>query len=254
MLPELYGLLFEHERRYWWSRARRDLTVRLCRALGYPRTGQTARVLDVGCGTGALLNTLSAVGTAYGVDDSEIALEFCRQSGLRRVARASAQTLPIASQSMEVVTSLDVLEHLPDDLAALREMHRVMVDHGLLILMVPAFQLLWTDRDDRLGHQRRYRRAELGGKLARVGFDIQYCRYTNPSLFPIILGAIWIRRARGQQLHVSTDVASVPGAINELLFRWVLVENWLALRLRLPFGTTLLAVATKRSQAAEQNL
>jgi ubiquinone/menaquinone biosynthesis C-methylase UbiE len=249
MQPELYRLLFQNERRYWWSRARRDLTVRLCRAFGFTSQTRPVRILDVGCGTGALLHKLSEVGSAYGVDESEVALEFCHQSGLRRIARASAEQLPIADASFDVVTSLDVLEHLTNDTEAIREIHRVLVDRGLLILMVPAFQMLWTDRDDRLGHRRRYRRGELGSKLVRAGFDIQYCRYTNPTLFPIILGAIAMRRALGQSRHVSTDVASVPGILNELLFRWVVLENWVALKSQWAFGTTLLAVATKRSKS-----
>lgn len=251
MLPELYRLLFEHEQRYWWSRARRDLTLRLCHALRGNGYAPSARALDVGCGTGALVQALGGIATAHGVDESEIALALCRKAGLVRLTRASAERLPFTHSSMDVVTSLDVLEHLHDDVAALREIHRVLRPNGVLVLMVPAFQLLWTDRDDRLGHRRRYHRSELRTKLQIAGFRVLHCRYTNPSLFPILLAAIIGRRLMGENPHVSTDVASVPGPFNEVLYRWVQIENWAAMRVALPFGTTVIAVATAAPAGGE---
>src|SRR6185369_12538506 len=83
------------------------------------------RILDVGCGTGANLKMLAGYGSAEGVDISPQAVEFCRDRGLNSVRLGAAEQLPYDDDSFELVTALDVIEHLDDDVAGLREMRRV---------------------------------------------------------------------------------------------------------------------------------
>jgi len=242
---ELYSLMFEQERTYWWAQGRRDLTLAISSA-GLPSDHRCARnILDVGCGTGALLEVLAEEGVPHGVDSSELALAFCLRAGCTKLARASAEDLPFRSGTMDLLTSLDVFEHVPDDGKAARECFRILRPGGLLIVMVPAFQWLWTDRDDRLGHVRRYRKHEIARLLSEAGFRVERCTYTNISLVPVLMAAVLRGKLFESQRHVSTDIAAVPKTINTLLYTLVRLENAIALRLGLPFGTTVLAVAKK---------
>src|SRR4051812_9534156 len=108
MHPELYRQFFEIEDHYWWSVG----TRRSFRELLAPLGGPGCRALDVGCGTGAMLRDFPCGWTVSGCDYSAAALAYCRERGLRSLVRCDATRLPYRSDSFEVLTALDVVEHL----------------------------------------------------------------------------------------------------------------------------------------------
>ena len=99
---------------------------------------------------------LSEFGDAEGVDVSAEALAFCRERGLENVKSGEAEALPYENDSFDLVTGLDVVEHLDDDLAGLKEMQRVLRRGGRALMFVPAFMFLWGVQDDISHHRRRY--------------------------------------------------------------------------------------------------
>lgn len=100
----------------------------------------------------------------------------------------------IADQCAAVVTLLDVLEHLDDDQAALREMIRITRPGGLLVITVPALGWLWSDWDERLQHRRRYYRSDLMRLIDQPGIEVLRCTYINTfALLPIVLIRLWRR-------------------------------------------------------------
>src|ERR1051326_5314365 len=129
-----YPILFEVEETHWWYVGRRriiqSLVERICATLNKPNP----RILDVGCGTGANLKMLAAYGKAEGVDISPQAVEFCGRRGLDSVKLGAAEQLPYEDDSFELVTALDVIEHLDDDIAGLREIRRVLRRDGRVLL------------------------------------------------------------------------------------------------------------------------
>ena len=148
-------------RSHWWFVGRRKIIEsfieRVCLALkSKVPVREAPHILDVGCGTGANLEMLAQFGNAEGVDVSAEALEFCRARGLRQVKQGAAEALPYGDHSFDLVTGLDVVEHLDDDVAGLKEMRRVLRDGGRAVLFVPAFMFLWGVQDDISHHRRRY--------------------------------------------------------------------------------------------------
>src|SRR5688500_20005542 len=141
-----YPILYQVEESHWWYVGRRriiqSLVERICRTLNTANP----RILDVGCGTGANLKMLAAYGRTEGVDISEQAVDFCRERGLDSVKLGAIEELPYESGSFDLVTALDVVEHLDDDVAGLREVRRVLRPDGRVLLFVPAFMFLWGDR------------------------------------------------------------------------------------------------------------
>ena len=112
---------------------------------------------------------LASVGPE-GVDVSPDALAFCRRRGLQNVRLGEAERLPYEDGSFDLVTGLDVVEHLDDDLAGLREMRRVLRPGGYAFLFVPAFMFLWGVQDDISHHRRRYTLRGLQQTVAAAGF------------------------------------------------------------------------------------
>jgi SAM-dependent methyltransferase len=201
------------------------------------------RILDVGCGTGANLELLGRFGEAEGVDVSEEALAFCRARGLERVRHGAAEKLPYEDGAFDLVTALDVVEHLDDDVAGLREMRRVLRKGGRALLFVPAFMFLWGVQDDVSNHRRRYTLSGLRRVVQEAGFEVERATYANISFFAPILAGRLLMRATG--LRPASENNINIGALNGLLGRVLGAESSLLRHLNFPFGVSALCVARR---------
>src|SRR6266581_5457217 len=190
MYTHEYDAMYRFEDSYWWYVARRALTIEL---LSDEIGGHdVARILDVGCGTGANMSAFTRLAHTIGIDTSMDAVHFCKKRGIETVALSSVEALPFASGAFDIVTALDVLEHTDDDLYCLREIHRITRERGLVLITVPAYGFLWSEHDEALKHRRRYTAHKLRNKLAITGFEIVRTSYfISTMFFPIFAFRIW---------------------------------------------------------------
>src|SRR5437899_821691 len=243
MQAHTYAIMREVEDRHWWFVGRRRIIASwvesVCREIGKQRP----RILDVGCGTGANLQMLAEFGVAEGVDVSAEALEFCRARGLGSVRQGAAESLPYEDAQFDLVCGLDVVEHLDDDVAGLREMFRVLRPGGRALLFVPAFMFLWGVQDDISHHRRRYRLDQLKRVVRQAGFEVERASYVNISFFaPILFGRLLMRALR---IRPESENNITIGFLNGLLGKLFGAES-LALRyLNFPFGVSIICVARK---------
>lgn len=252
MQQHTYAIMRRVEESHWWFVGRRRIISsflrRLCRDLKATRAennGQDAalNILDVGCGTGANLEMLAQFGEAAGVDVSAEALSFCQARGLRNVKQGAAEALPYDADSFDLVTGLDVVEHLDDDLAGLKEMRRVLRRNGRAVLFVPAFMFLWGVQDDISNHRRRYTMAGLKRVVREAGFEIERATYVNISFFaPILLGRL-LMRASG--FRPASENNLTIGALNGLLGRLLGAESSILRHVNFPFGVSVICVARR---------
>src|SRR6266436_1138862 len=243
MEEHTYSIMYEVEEKHWWFAGRRRIIAgfveNVCRNLGKQRP----KILDVGCGTGANLQMLAHFGAAEGVDVSAAALDFCRARGLVQVKQGAAERLPFADASFDLVTGLDVVEHLDDDIAGLREMCRVLSPDGRAVLFVPAFMFLWGVQDDISHHRRRYTLPELKERLREAGLTIERASYANVTFFvPILIGRVLMRLTG---LRPASENNITIGGLNGLLGRILGAESWWLRRMRFPFGVSIICVARK---------
>ena len=243
MEQHTYSIMYEVEGKHWWFAGRRHIIAgfveRACRDLGKLRP----RILDVGCGTGANLQMLSRFGVAEGVDVSVAALDFCRARGLAEVKQGAAESLPYEDAAFDLVTGLDVVEHLDDDIAGLKEMRRVLLPGGRAVLFVPAFMFLWGVQDDISHHRRRYTLPDLKSKLREAGLTVERATYANLTFFaPILMGRLLMRLIGWRPASENNITIS---ALNGLLGRIFSVESWWLRRLNFPFGVSIVCVAKR---------
>ncbi len=206
-----------------------------------------AHVLDMGCGPGNLLDGLARRWPVTGADYSSEALRFCGARGHRRLFRADFCHLPLRTGSLDLVTSIDVLEHLEDDRAAFAEIARVLRPGGLLLLTVPAFQFLWGEHDTLYGHHRRYRVPQVRERLREAGLLVERATYFEPLwMLPLLLYRnLKSAVARGGRLDERDDFIPLFPPVNTLLRELVAAERFLLRLTDLPFGVTILALARK---------
>ena len=204
-------------------------------------TDRRPKILDVGCGTGANLLMLSEYGEAEGVDISEDALAFCRERGLDKVRLGAGEQLPYDDGTFDLVTAFDVVEHMDDDLAGLREMRRVLRPGGRVLLFVPTFMFLWGLQDDVSNHRRRYRLPQLRRVLEQAGFEIERTSYANITFFLPILVMRQLMRLTGVKAESENDINVT--ALNGVLGSVLGAESWLLKFTNLPFGVSGLCVA-----------
>ena len=229
MQSHTYAIMREVEDAHWWYVGRRRIissfVKRICDEIR--AEGNTEpRILDIGCGTGGNLETLSTFGKAEGVDISREALDFCRARGLENVREGAAETLPYSGASFDLVTALDVVEHLDDDVAGLREMRRVLRPGGRLLLFVPAFMFLWGVQDDVSHHRRRYTLPELRQKLEQAGMKVDRASYANITFFgPILVGRLFMRLTGLRPASENNiNVSALNGFLDAFRFREPVAE------------------------------
>ena len=241
MKAHTYPIMFRVEQSHWWYAGRRKILTEFIEEICSKITDRRPRILDVGCGTGANLMMLSQFGDAEGVDVSEDALAFCRERGLEKVRLGAAEKLPYEDGTFDLVTALDVVEHIDDDLAGLREMRRVLRPGGRVLLFVPTFMFLWGVQDDVSNHRRRYRLPELRSVLEKAGFEIERTTYANITFFLPILLIRKLMRVTGMKTESENNitVSSLNGVLGNLFG----AESWLLRYMNLPFGVSGLCVA-----------
>ncbi len=251
MKPTAYEQFTRLEREHWWFRGRRAVYLGLLKeALG---DSKPERVLDVGAGVGGFLAELSEIGeqVIYTELDRGAALEATAR-GFKDGLQATAERLPLADGSVDLVCLFDVLEHLEADECALAEITRVLRPGGKLILSVPAHPWLFSRNDEVSGHVRRYSRAELARKIQGSDLHVSRLTYANSLLFPGILGLVLASRmaeACAPRLRHSehTNLSwKVPELLQEPLYRTFCAELSVSRKWNLPLGHSLLAIAEKR--------
>jgi len=241
MQEHTYPIMFRVEQSHWWYTGRRKILTAFVEEICRRVKDRRPRILDVGCGTGANLLMLSEYGEAEGVDVSEDALAFCRERGLDRVRLGAGEQLPYEDGTFDLVTALDVVEHMDDDLAGLREMRRVLRPGGRVLLFVPTFMFLWGLQDEVSNHRRRYRLPELRRVLEQAGFEIERSTYANITFFAPILLVRQLMRLTGIKTD-SENKINVP-ALNGLFGAMLGAESTALRYMNLPFGVSGLCVA-----------
>ncbi len=241
MEQHTYGIMNNVEDSHWWFVGRRAILESFLTAIRNPQSA--IRILDVGCGTGANLEMLKQFGEAEGVDVSVEALEFCKLKGLK-VHKGLAESLPFANESFDLVTALDVVEHLDDDIAGLKEMNRVMKSDGKTLIFVPAFMWLWGVQDDISNHRIRYTRQQIIERLNAAGFEIERATYANITFFvPILLGRL-LMKITGIKPESENNVNI--SALNGIFGKIFSAEKYWLNKANFPFGVSIVIVAKKK--------
>lgn len=243
-MDQLLELTGRAEATHFWFRGfRRFLRPVLDEAAGGRRD---LRLLDCGCGTGNNMDLLRPYGRPMGFDLTGGGLELARPRQMP-IARADITRIPFRDDTFDLVAAFDVLQCVPDDLRAVREMTRVVKPGGTVIATVAALDVLSGDHAAVWQEVRRYTPATARRLAVDAGLTPRRVSFMFASLFPLMLAVRVTQRLLRpyRPLRPDTDIAVPSPPVNALLTGLVQAEAAISQRVSMPIGSSLLVVARK---------
>ena len=243
MEAERYIEMAEVQDRHWWFTGRKAILSKMLLHLDLP---DNARILEVGCGTGANLAMLQAHGAVFGIEMDDFAREHAQTlSGATIEYGRVPDVIPFGDQQFDLICLFDVLEHIEEDTAALKALGELLSPEGKILITVPAIKWLYGHHDESLHHFRRYSRGELIHAIERADLQINLCSFFNSFLLPLAVLARVIDFFRPGKQSTGMEVPSAP--INRLFHRIFSSETPWIRRSIFPTGLSLLAIMQKKS-------
>jgi SAM-dependent methyltransferase len=235
------------ETSHWWFLVRKKIILQSLSKHIFKNGNK--KILNIGAAAGATSQWLAAFGKVSSIENEPLFLEHLRNNNID-VTEASAEQLPFADNSFDLVCAFDVVEHIADDKKALAEMQRVCKPDGKICITVPACQFLWGRHDVANGHKRRYTFASLKQQLP-ADTAIVYSTYFNTLLFLPVYFARKIDWLIAGKKAATSDFESfksngISGAVCKFIFG---LEVYLLKIMRLPFGVSLLVLLEKDASA-----
>ncbi len=233
-----YGLYYEKlYRGHWWWQAREAMLLDVIRSLAFR---PPIEILDVGCGNGLFFAELGKFGNVRGIEVDTSLIDDDSPH------RAQIFTEPLGHSGyrglrFDLITALDVVEHIADDRQAIDEMYAMLRPGGKLVITVPASMKLWDLHDEINGHYRRYSRRTLRNLVSGKGRIVRL-EYLFHALFAPKLAVKMLNTCLSRRLP---QHSIPPKPVNRTMRMLCTLEYRLFHRLRIPFGTSLLAVIEK---------
>lgn len=202
------------ESKHWWYVERKTLLQNFIKKFSVK-----GRALDIGAAAGYYSSALKDLGlNVTSLENDLVGVKICQSLGLNAVL-GNAEALQCESNSMDLITMMDVLEHLQDDKKAIKEASRVLRIGGYLYLTVPVGMELWSAHDLHSKHFRRYEFIEIERLLQDENIKILAYRYWNVILRPVLM----FRR----KLFKASDISLPSKPINLILSIIIKLERFL---------------------------
>jgi SAM-dependent methyltransferase len=238
----VYDRMAAHDSTHWWYRARRDILADFLVREGELPAG--ARILEIGCGTGHNLPMLAKFGSVEAIEIDPAAREIASQRLGQPVGSAPLPALTgVERGAYDLIAVLDVVEHIDDDVAALKAMAECLKPGGKILITVPAHQWMWSAHDTVNHHHRRYSKATLAKAIAAAGLKSRKLGYFNSLLFPLAAASRIAGRLRGKDDSDDSPPPKLVNSVFETIFRF---ERHLVGRVPLTPGVSIVTLASPK--------
>jgi SAM-dependent methyltransferase len=238
----VYDRMAAHDSTHWWYRARRDILADYLTRYG--ALPKDAKILEIGCGTGHNLPMLAEFGEIDAIEIDPAAREIASERLGKPVGAAPLPELPgVPRKHYDLIAVLDVVEHIQDDVAALKAMADCLAPGGKILIAVPAHAWLWSAHDVVNHHHRRYSKATLKAAIETAGLKAEKLGYFNSLLFPLAAAARIAGRMTGRD---DSDDSPPPKLVNALFEKIFRLERHMVGRVPMTPGVSIVTLAVPR--------
>lgn len=246
---EILNKYYELGDKYFWIASNCDMVIQNSfKELKENRAAQPL-ILDAGSGFGSIISRLLPYGKIISLDVSYRACFFCKQQYDIEATQAFIEKMPFKDGTFDFVFLMSTLEHLKDDVEALKELRRILKNNGFCIITVPAFMCLWGYHDKKYGHLRRYTKYKLSSLAEKTGFLIKESKYYKfLPFFPLFL----VRCFKKFMRFDSDDLYRLNPFVNMLFHNLLKLELFLVRKVNLPFGTHLFSILVRSSNSQDR--
>lgn len=248
--PEALTILSRLENDNFWYISRNEVLKKVFRRF---LKDQTSEVLEVGCGNGTVLRSLSKLKNLKltGADIYLSGVKFAKSQvqGVDFI-QMDAENIPFENK-FDAIGCFDVLEHIENDTRVLSQLYKALKKDAYLFITIPQYPWLWSEIDEIDRHKRRYTRPEIIDKVKGAGFIIKHVNCFAFSVFPITLLSRLGRKRKKADAKITDDPVSypeiqIPAIMNKILRLIMRIDElFYSLNIKLPFGSSILLVASK---------
>jgi len=240
-----YAIMYELENDYWWYKAIHELVKYYVKK---EASHKDLRIFDAGCGTGRMMEILNKYGQVEGLDYSKNAINFSKKRGLENVKVEDLNNWGSNGKLYDVIICLDVIGHsaIKNDMQILNKFYKSLNNNGILIIHIPAFQILKRAHDLVVFSKRRYRKNTTIKELKNIGFNVIKATYRLPYLFLFLVMKKYFEKLIYSTNKIQSDLQPLPLRVNKLLLSINRIENKLITSgINMPFGSSLFIIAKK---------
>lgn len=238
-----YQKLYNFENFYWWHVGRKQIIQSLLQEISLKNN---SRILDAGCGTGGNMKILARFGNVIGIDNSPEAIKFCKKRCFENIQLKNIENTGFSDNSFDLIVALDILEHLENDVEALKEFHRILKEDGYILISVPAYQFLWSEHDAAVHHKRRYSMKEINKCLLKANFQITKKTFAISFIAPAVFIYRIIQKIYSKsKKQKNSDYVILPVLLNNFFIFLLRIEAFLLKYMNFPFGISIMCIARK---------
>ena len=230
MKNETFLRQIAHQKKHWWFQARKNIIFQTIKEINFKKN---TRLLDFGAGSGVNTEMLSVFGKVDVFEKNKIALNFLRKN---IKINKSFSKLTMKENHYDFILLADVIEHIKKPENTLTFLKKILKKNGYILITVPAYQFLFSKKDETLGHFRRYDKKSLLKEI--YNFKLEKISYFNTLLFPLIsLITLWNKFFKVDYIK---DVEKTPNfVVNKLLYVIFSIECYLLKIFNFPFGISI---------------
>jgi SAM-dependent methyltransferase len=243
-----YEVMYRLENSHWWFVAKKKYLKII---LDYHFKKKGGKILDIGCGTGGMIDLFKNYGQVYGMDRHGAACEYSHQRNKCPLLKGDANQLPFKKGTFSLVALLDVLyhQHILNDENILDQIHGLLAPDGLVLITDSAFEFLKSTHDIAVMARHRYTLKELRAKLKSSHFLIVRSTYLYFIIFPVVVLSRLVGKLALLFLKptIHSDLKKTNPYLNKFLALLLSLEGNLLKYFSFPWGSSLLILGKKEN-------
>jgi len=225
-----------HQKKHWWFQARKKIIFKIIKEI---KLKKNLKILDFGAGSGVNTDILSKFGKVDIFEKNKIALNYLKNN---IKINKSFSKLKMKKNHYDFILVADVIEHIKRPKSTLLFLKKILKKNGYILITVPAYQFLFSKKDEKLGHFRRYDKKSLLNEI--INFKVVKVSYFNTLLYPLIATiTLWNKFFK---IDYIKDVEKTPNLfLNNLFYIIFSIESFLLKFFNLPFGVSIYIIIKK---------